>query len=448
MNKLWIIIKREYLSKIKKKSFFVMTLLGPILMTLLIVLPVLLQNSTKERYHIIVVDEIEKTVIENDTISFFKGKFKSNDNLLFEYSDDIKQAQTLLQSGLCDGVLEIVNTNDNPPIKTFLFYADNEPSIEANSDIKEQTKQIFKNSMLRVNYDMSDKDISLINNPKIDFYAKDIRTGENSMSEVKTVLGAIFAFIIYFFIFLFGGQVMKSVGEEKTSRIVEVLASSVKSVYLLFGKIIAVALLGLTQIVLWIVFTLLLIGGVSVAQPDLFSSQEQKEIQINQRVVSVDSMDLSNADTSFIKEAVQNMQTINFPLVIGVFVIYFILGYLLYASLFGAVGSLLDNDTDNSQFTLPVTVPLIFAIICVPMVMSNPTGDVALWLSMIPFTSPVIMLVRIPFGVPIWQLILSIALMLIFIAGSVMLAAKIYRTGILMYGKNLTWKEIFKWIRR
>ena len=448
MNKLWIIIKREYLSKIKKKSFFVMTLLGPILMTLLIVLPVLLQNSTKGRYHIIVVDEIEKTVIENDTISFFKGKFKNNDNLLFEYADDIKQAQTLLQSGLCDGVLEIVNTNDNPPIKSFLFYADNEPSIDASSDIKEQTKQIFKNSMLRVNYDMSDEDISQINNPKIDFYAKDIRTGENSMSEVKTVLGAIFAFIIYFFIFLFGGQVMRSVGEEKTSRIVEVLASSVKSVYLLFGKIIAVALLGLTQIVLWIVFTLLLVGGVSVAQPDLFSPTEQKEIQINQRIVSVDAMDLSNADSSFVKEAVQNMQSINFPLVIGVFVIYFILGYLLYASLFGAVGSLLDNDTDNSQFTLPVTVPMIFAVICVPMVMSNPTGDIAVWLSMIPFTSPVIMLVRIPFGVPVWQLIVSIALMLIFIAGSVMLAAKIYRTGILMYGKNLTWKEVFKWFRK
>lgn len=448
MNKLWIIIKREYLSKIKKKSFFVMTLLGPILMTLLIVLPVLLQNSTKERYHIIVVDEIEKTVIENDTISFFKGKFKNNDNLLFEYADDIKQAQTLLQSGLCDGVLEIVNTNDNPPIKSFLFYADNEPSIDASSDIKEQTKQIFKNSMLRVNYDMTDKDISQINNPKIDFYAKDIRTGESSMSEVKTVLGAIFAFIIYFFIFLFGGQVMRSVGEEKTSRIVEVLASSVKSVYLLFGKIIAVALLGLTQIVLWIVFTLLLVGGVSVAQPDLFSPTEQKEIQIDQRIVSVDAMDLSNSDSSFVKEAVQNMQSINFPLVIGVFVIYFILGYLLYASLFGAVGSLLDNDTDNSQFTLPVTVPMIFAVICVPMVMSNPTGDVAVWLSMIPFTSPVIMLVRIPFGVPVWQLIVSIALMLIFIAGSVMLAAKIYRTGILMYGKNLTWKEVFKWFRK
>lgn len=235
---------------------------------------------------------------ENDTISFFKGKFKNNDNLLFEYADDIKQAQTLLQSGLCDGVLEIVNTNDNPPIKSFLFYADNEPSIDASSDIKEQTKQIFKNSMLRVNYDMSDEDISQINNPKIDFYAKDIRTGESSMSEVKTVLGAIFAFIIYFFIFLFGGQVMRSVGEEKTSRIVEVLASSVKSVYLLFGKIIAVALLGLTQIVLWIVFTLLLVGGVSVAQPDLFSPTEQKEIQIDQRIVSVDAMDLSNTDSS------------------------------------------------------------------------------------------------------------------------------------------------------
>lgn len=448
MNKLWIIIKREYLSKVKKKSFFVMTLLGPVLMTLLVVLPVLLQNSARERYHIIVVDEIEKTLINEDTVSFFKGKFKNNENLLFEYSDNIKEAQELLESGLCDGVLEIVNTNDNPPIKSFLFYADNEPSIDASSDLKEQTKQIFKNSVLRVNYDMAEEDINKINDPKIDFYAKDIRTGENSMSEIKTVLGAVFAFIIYFFIFLFGGQVMRSIGEEKTSRIVEVLASSVKSVYLLFGKIIAVALLGLTQIILWIVLTLLLIGGVSLAQPDLFAPQEQKEIQVAQRVVSVDTLDLNNADSSFAKEAIQNIQAINFPLVVGVFIIYFILGYLFYASLFGAVGALLDNDTDNSQFTLPVTVPMIFAIICVPMVLNNPTGSVAVWLSMIPFTSPVIMLVRIPFGVPVWQLLVSVALMIIFIVAAVWFAGKIYRTGILMYGKNITWKEIFKWFRK
>jgi len=417
-------------------------------MTLVIVLPSLLQDSTKMRYHIIVVDEIEKTIIEGDTISFFKGKFKSNDNLLIEYSDNIDTAQNLLLSGLCDGVLELVNTNDNPPIKSFLFYANNELSTQASSDIKEQTKEIYKNSLLRVNYDMSKEDINIINDPKIDFYSKDVRTGENSLSEVKSVLGFVLALVIYFFVLLFGGQVVKSVGEEKTSRIVEILASSVKSVYLLFGKIIAVACLGLTQILLWIVLTVILLGGVSIAQPDLFKPQEQKEIQLAQRVVNVDVLDTNTEEFSFIKQATQSFQSINFTLIISVFVIYFILGYFLYASLFGATGAMIDNDTDNSQFIMPITVPMIFAIICVPMVLNNPSGSVAVWLSMIPFTSPVIMLVRLPFGVPVWQLILSIVILLITIVFSVYLAAKIYRTAILMYGKNISWKEVFKWFKK
>lgn len=448
MNKLWIIIKREYLSKVKKKSFFVMTILGPILMTLLVVLPSLLRNSTTESYHIVVVDEIEKSIIEGDTISFFKGKFKNTENLIFSYSDNIEESQKLLLKGECDGVLELANTNDDPPIKSFLFYADNEPSLDANTDIKTQTKEIFKNSVLKVNYDMTNEDIKTINDPKIDFYTKDIRTGEDSQSELKMVLASILAFIIYFFIFLFGGQVMRSVGEEKTSRIVEVLASSVKSVYLLFGKIIAVALLGLTQIFFWIVLTLILIGGVSIAQPDIFKPQEQKEIQLSQRVVNVDAVDFASEGNTFTKQALQTIQNIDFTLIISMFVIYFILGYFLYASLFGAAGALLDNDTDNSQFTLPITIPMIFSIICLPMVFNNPTGSVAVWLSIIPFTSPVIMLVRVPFGIPVWQLILSIVLLLVTIWLSVYFAAKIYRTGILMYGKNITWKEVFKWFRK
>lgn len=448
MNKLWIIIKREYLSKVKKKSFFVMTILGPILMTLLVVLPSLLRNSTTERYHIIVVDEIEKSIIEGDTISFFKGKFKNTENLIFSYSDNIEESQKSLLKGECDGVLELANTNDDPPIKSFLFYADNEPSLDANTDIKTQTKEIFKNSVLKVNYDMTNEDIKTINDPKIDFYTKDIRTGEDSQSELKMILASILAFVIYFFIFLFGGQVMRSVGEEKTSRIVEVLASSVKSVYLLFGKIIAVALLGLTQIFFWVVLTLVLVGGVSIAQPDIFKPQEQKEIQLSQRVVNVDAVDFASEGNTFTKQALQTIQNIDFTLIISMFVVYFILGYFLYASLFGAAGALLDNDTDNSQFTLPITIPMIFSIICLPMVFNNPTGSVAVWLSIIPFTSPVIMLVRVPFGIPVWQLILSIVLLLVTIWLSVYFAAKIYRTGILMYGKNITWKEVFKWFRK
>ncbi|MCQ2326441.1 MAG: ABC transporter permease [Bacteroidales bacterium] len=448
MNKLWIIVRREYLSRVKKKSFFVMTILGPILMALLMVLPIVLQENTKKNSRIVVVDETQRTVIEGDTIAFFEGKFKNSDLLTFEYSNDIAQAQKMVRDGHCDGVLEVVSTNDNPPIKAFLFHGEDEINMDATSELKEQTRQIFKNSVLRVNYDMTEEDIKIVNDPKIGFYTKSLQTGEESTSELKTMVGFALGMVIYFFIFLFGTQVMKSVGEEKSSRIVEVLASSVKSVYLLFGKIIATALLGLTQITLWIVLTLLLMGGVSLAKPDLFQPQQEQSLQISERVINADIMDVNTPDLSFVQEAVQSIQQINFPLVISMFIVYFILGYLLYASLFGAVGALLDNDTDNSQFTLPITVPLILAIICLPMVMLNPSGNVSVWLSIIPFTSPIGMLIRIPFGVPVWQLLLSIGLLIVTIYFGVLFAAKIYRMGILMYGKNFTWKEVLKWFRK
>jgi ABC-2 type transport system permease protein len=447
MNKLKIIIRREYLTKVKKKSFFVMTILGPILMTLLIVLPIMLKENTEKSAKVIVVDEVEKTIIKGDTISFFQGKFKTNDKVNFSYMKDINQAQALLKKDACDCVLEISSTNDNPPIKTFLYYGNNEPSVDAKEEIESQTKQIFKNSILRVNYDMNEEDIKMINDPKIDSYTKDIRTGEDSYSEVKMALGTILAFVIYFFIFMFGSQVMRSVGEEKTSRIVEVLVSSVKSIQLLLGKIIAIALVGLTQVGLWILLTLVLVSGVKMANPTIFSTPQQETIQVKERVISADKM--TNLDNGSIKtsEVLQAIHAINFPLVIGMFVVFFLLGYLLYGSLFGAAGSLIDADTDTGQFTLPITIPLIFAMICIPMVMNDPNSTLAIWLSIIPYTSPLIMLIRVPYGLPFWQLWVSIGALIVTIAINIYISAKIYRTGILMYGKNITYKELWKWLK-
>lgn len=166
MNKLWIIVRREYLSRVKKKSFFVMTILGPILMALLMVLPIVLQENTKKNNRIVVVDETQRTVIAGDTIAFFEGKFKNSDLLTFEYSNDIAQAQKMVRDGHCDGVLEVVSTNDNPPIKAFLFHGEDEINMDATSELKEQTRQIFKNSVLRVNYDMTEEDIKIVNDPK------------------------------------------------------------------------------------------------------------------------------------------------------------------------------------------------------------------------------------------------------------------------------------------
>lgn len=444
MNKLKIIIKREYITRVNKKSFLVMTILGPILICLLMFTPIFLENIETERLNILVIDQT-LNVNESDSTYLFKGQFKNTDKIKFDYLDDIVVAQNILKKGATDAVLEIVKTNDNPPIKGFMYYGENEISSTNQAEIKNQLSNILKNNILRFDYGMAEREIQWVNNPTVDFYTKNIFSGEKSYNELKAILGATSGLLIYFFIFLFGTQVMKSVSEEKMNRIVEILVSSVKPIQLLFGKIIAVALVSLTQIALWIV---IILGVVSIAQtafPEIFSIQAEQSITIDQRVITVDQINsVENNQTS---DVIRGLSAINFPLVIGMFVFYFIMGYLLYASLFGAIGSLLDIDTDGSQFTLPVTIPLILAMIALPVLMENPTSDIAFWLSIIPFTAPVAMMIRVPFGVPIWEIGLSCSLMVLFIVLSVMLAAKIYRTGILMYGKKISYSEIWKWIR-
>ncbi|MBR1625924.1 MAG: ABC transporter permease [Bacteroidales bacterium] len=448
MNKLFIIIKREYLSKVKKKSFVALTVLGPLLLVLLMFLPALLMKNSTTSYDVVIVDSTPKTVINGDTIAFFEGKYKSNEKVVFSYNKDVAAAQKDLKDGKVDMVVEIVKSNDKPPIKTFYYFADNEPSVEAKENVQTQTEQIFKNSVLMVNYNMSKEDIAIVNDPQIASYITDIRTGKESYSEVKMILGAVLGFMIYFFIFLFGGQIMRSVSEEKTSRIVEVLVSSVKSIHLLFGKIIAVALVGLTQFALWIVLSLILITGVKVAQPDIFKVNDKEKIELNERVVTADKLNALDMEQSTAQKAVQSLQSINFPLVLSMFLVYFLLGYLLYGSLFGAVGSMVDDDADAGQFTLPITVPLILAIVCLPMVMNDPSSSIAQWLSIIPFTSPLIMLVRIPFGVAVWQIVLSVFLLILTVILALFIAAKIYRSGILTYGKQIKYPDVLKWIKK
>lgn len=444
MNKIKIIIKREYLTRVRKKSFIVMTILGPILLCALCVVPVLLQEAEQSRTEIIVVDNTAE-LVNDKSLSLFKDKFNSNNDVAFVYMDNIETAQRLLKENSCDGVLEIVKTNDTPPIKSFMYYGENEPGIKVQEEIKNQLVNILKDNILRYDYGMSNKEIDWINNPKVDFYTKNILTGESSFNEIKTALGGIAGFLIYFFILIFASMMMKSVSEEKVNRIVEVLVSSVKPIQLLLGKLLAIALVGLTQFAMWVVLTFILISAAQVAIPDLFTTPTQEEIMINERVISVDTINaVENGSTN---EIIQGLMAINYPLIIVMFLFFFLTGYMLYASIFGAIGSLIDTDTDGQQFILPATIPIIIAIVAMPVVIENPTGSIAFWLSIIPFTSPIIMMIRIPFGVPIWELGLSVILMLIAIAFCIWIAAKIYRTAILLYGKRISYKEIWKWLR-
>jgi ABC-2 type transport system permease protein len=444
MNKIKIIIKREYLTRVRKKSFIVMTILGPILLCALCVVPVLLQEAEQSRTEIIVVDNTAE-LVNDKSLSLFKDKFNSNNDLAFVYMDNIETAQRLLKENSCDGVLEIIKTNDTPPIKSFMYYGENELGIKVQEEIKNQLVNILKDNILRYDYGMSNKEIDWINNPKVDFYTENILTGESSFNEIKTALGGIAGFLIYFFILIFASMMMKSVSEEKVNRIVEVLVSSVKPIQLLLGKLFAIALVGLTQFAMWVVLTFILISAAQVAIPDLFTTPTQEEIMINERVISVDTINaVENGSTN---EIIQGLMAINYPLIIVMFLFFFLTGYMLYASIFGAIGSLIDTDTDGQQFILPATIPIIIAIVAMPVVIENPAGSIAFWLSIIPFTSPIIMMIRIPFGVPIWELGLSVILMLIAIAFCIWIAAKIYRTAILLYGKRISYKEIWKWLR-
>lgn len=446
MNKIGIIIRREYLTRVKKKSFLVMTFLGPILIASLWIIPFFLAMNSETQSKVLVVDE---TLVETNGVksSLYLEKFKNDKELTFEYGYDITEAQNKLEEVKYDAVLEIVKTNDMPPIKGFLFYSENEPSLSAQEAIRNQLTNILKDHVLVYDYGMNEKDLEWFNNPKIGFYSKDIRSGKDSYKEIKTILGTMSGFLIYMFIFLFGGQVMKSVSEEKTNRIVEVLVSSIKPIQLLMGKIVSIALVGLTQFVLWVFLSTILIAGLQSFYPQTFTKPQKENITINERVISVDKIDDISSSSGEVNQMVQGLFSIDYVLVISMFLFYFMAGYFLYASLFGAVGALMDVDTDAQQFTLPITVPLIIAMLCFPIILNDPSGIVAFWLSMIPLTAPMVMIIRIPFGVPVWEIALSMSLMILFITFCMWLATKIYRTGILMYGKNITYKEIWKWFK-
>jgi ABC-2 type transport system permease protein len=255
---------------------------------------------------------------------------------------------------------------------------------------------------------------------------------------------------------MFGAQVMRGVIEEKTSRVVEVIVSSVKPAQLMMGKIIGIALVGLTQFMIWIILT---IGTVAIVKTTVLKETDMTEItqsmtksvmegsKVQVQVPAVkDSTEMSPGLAEFSK-IFDNAMNQNWLLIIFSFIFYFITGYLLYASVFAAIGSAVDNETETQQFMLPVTIPILLGLMVAMGTMQNPESAVAFWFSLIPLTSPIVMMARIPFGVPAWQIILSMALMVVTFLAFVWMAAKIYRTGILMYGKKASWKEMWKWLR-
>ena len=435
MNKIGLIIKREYLTRVRKRSFLILTFLGPILMAAIYIIPITLAlNSSTDHLRVAVVDESR----------WFESSFTNNENHTFVpmHGLPIDSVKEMVKTGVFDMALYVPPTQLNIPSNA-VVYSIRQVPMEVETYISNVMEKEIEDQKLMAN----GVDPEIVSAVKTDVNLSVMRMDENgnekeTFTEVQYTLGIILAVLVYMFIILFGGQVMQGVSEEKTNRIIEVIISSVKPFQLMMGKIIGVSLVALTQFVLWIVLTLVLYLGFSaylgLSNPEMLSQGTVMAQEIT-------SNDIMSNET--VQSILQIVHSIDFSTIITTFLIFFILGYLLYGTLFAAIGSLVDNNTDSQQFMLPVTVPLMIAFLSTFYIPNNPDSSLSVWLSMIPFTSPLSMMVRIPFGVPIWQIVVSVVLL----AGTFVLmtwiAAKIYRTGILMYGKKLTYKEIFKWLK-
>jgi ABC-2 type transport system permease protein len=431
MNKIFVIIKREFVTRVRKKSFIVMTILGPILFAALMVVPVWLATS----------DLSEQRVIQVvDQSGLFQGKFAESSSFKFQYIEEaLDSAKENVSREDIYGLLYIPDLNIYEP-SGITFFSRKSPSLDIVhsiqstlsrelEDIKIGRSGIEKDLLERLKTNVNIETINLTNEGE-----------KKGSAEINTVVGFITSFILYFFIFIYGAQVMRGVIEEKTNRIVEVIISSVKPFQLLLGKIIGVASVGLAQFLLWVILTTAIYTGIGG-----FFNLSSRFQGMNQAVVSENGM-AQNPMPENMADIMQSIASLDIPLILFSFLFYFLGGYFLYGALFAAVGSAADNDTDTQQFMLPITIPLIFSIMSLNVVLKDPDGSFAIWLSMIPFTSPVIMMMRIPFGVPFYQLLLSMLLLVGGFLFTTWVAGKIYRIGILVHGSKVNYKILGKWI--
>jgi ABC-2 type transport system permease protein len=441
MNKINLIIQREYTTRVKKKSFIIMTLLTPVLLAGLIFVPGYL--TTKEDNQTKVIAVIDKTNIT-------EGAIPQTDYMKFEYISGT-EVETIKNNFKQSGYYAILYIPENILISSKVqLYSDQQTTVGVNEHIVKALDAFFTNIKLRnenVPMDIMKRIATDINVDTIQWTS----TGEekSGSAEIVLLIGYISGFLMYMFIFMFGAQVMRGVMEEKSNRIVEVIISSIKPFQLMMGKVVGIALVGLTQFVIWIALTFGIFYGAKFV---LLDKGGDTSSTLSQSIMEKGSTGLSGAASvgryeEMFAEITGKFSAVNFPLIIGCFLFFFIGGYLLYASLFASVGSAVDNDTDTQQFMLPITIPILLALFVLMYAMQSPNSSLAVVFSLIPFTSPIVMMARVPYGVPYWQLGLSAVLLILTFMGTIWMSGKIYRTGILMYGKKVNYAELWKWIK-
>ncbi|MDD4645962.1 MAG: ABC transporter permease [Bacteroidales bacterium] len=442
MNKISLIIQREYSTRVKKKSFIIMTILTPVLLVSMLLIPTYL--ATKEDNQAKVIAVIDKTNIT-------EGAIPQTEYMKFEYIDNA-EIDSIKNNFEKSGYYAILYIPENVLVSSKVqLYSNQQTTIGVNEHITKALEGFFTNIKLKnenVPLDIMQRIATNINVDTIQWTS----TGEekSGKAEIAMIIGYISGFLMYMFIFMFGAQVMRGVMEEKSNRIVEVIISSIKPFQLMMGKVIGIALVGLTQFLIWIALTFGIYYGAKTLLVD--GSDSKQSTMVTQSIMDKGAPAVAQVDNTakweqMFKEMAKNFSSVNFPMIIGCFLFFFIGGYLLYASLYAAVGSAVDNDTDTQQFMLPITIPIILGLFVMINAMQSPNSTLSVVFSLIPFTSPIVMMARVPYGVPYWQLGVSAILLIVTFMGTIWMAGKIYRTGILMYGKKVNYGELWKWIK-
>jgi ABC-2 type transport system permease protein len=441
MNKIFLIIQREYFSRVRKKSFIIMTFLGPILMAGIWIIPIYLALKKPEMQKLEVIDE-----------SFlFKGLIPEKKDIHFDYPEiSLDMAQNQFYNTDYDAILYIPHNIVEGKGAAKIFYK---------NQLGNATREYVRSTLNKMLFDIilakNKVDLEIIRSAetssRFDLLVEELQESGKSKkmnTGLNYAIGFGSGFLIYLFIFLYGVQVMRGVMEEKTNRIVELILSSVKPFQLMMGKIIGIAMVGLTQFLLWVLLTFSI---YTAAGATILKNAEIEQVQKKEEVLKIGA-DINYKkmgkieDTRTAIKLMNDFKTIDIGAILLCFIFYFLGGYLMYSALFAAIGSAIDSESDTQQFMLPITLPLIFSFVIAQYIIQYPNSPMAIWLSFIPFTSPVVMMVRLPFGVPAWQVIISMCLLILGFLFTTWLAGRIYRTGILMYGKKTSWKELGKWL--
>lgn len=435
MNHLSLITKREYLNKVRNKSFIIMTFLTPLIFVGIFTLVAYLSSLNNEDTKVISV---------LDESGIFANQFQDTDNLTYSYVSGMSVSEAKIASEAASdyGLLYIPKTPNIEDLSNAIsFYSEDSPSLNTMNDIEDTIEEKVNTLKLKevgINAEQI-KELRIRVNANLETYQG--KETSKLGSGLKLIFGGAAGYLLFMFIIIYGNMIMRSVIEEKTSRIIEVIISSVKPIKLLLGKIFGTTLAGITQFLMWTI----LIGVLMTVVPailgiDVSAVQSPQEEMLQQTT--------GNGIDSMAQEVFMEINNLPIANLIIMFILFFVGGYLLYASLYAAIGAAVDSETDTQQFMMPILLPLILAVyVGFFTVIDNPHGTVSQVFSYIPFTSPVVMLMRIPFGVPIWQQILSVVILFATFIGTVWFASKIYRVGILMYGKKASYKEIAKWLK-